>query len=175
MRVTAGIRALVLWLCVAISAGVALAAIHVPRSPLDDPHPGQQRPGYLDAVGERRDAPLVTISRPARGRLSVIFFVRVAQQQPLRAALEKPRALPAGVDVFLVGGRPDLTEGGSITSITDGDSALARAYDMPVSRDGGYPVGYAIVGPDGTIRYRTLDPQVTARLAEVRMILLAVS
>lgn len=167
MRVTAGVRALIVWLCAAAVFGAALIAVQTSAGPLDDPDPAQQRAGYLDAVGERDPAPLVTISRPAPDKVTVIFFVRAAQQRPLLAAVSKPRALPTNVDAVVVGGRPDLTDS-RFASVSDVDAALARGYAMPVPRDGGYPVGYAIVGPDSTIRYRTLDPAVTARLDEVR-------
>jgi hypothetical protein len=36
---------------------------------------------------------------------------------------------------------------------------------------GGPPVGYAVVDAQSRIRYRTLDPTVTAELSEVRTIL----
>lgn len=173
MRVAAGVRALVVWACTAVLFGGALAVVQLRTSPLDDPDPGRQRPGYLDAVGARRTTPLVTISKPARGRVTLIFFVRAAQQLPLLRALSKPKAVPANIDVAVVGGRPYLTES-RFASVTDVDAVLARGYDMPVPRDGGYPVGYAIVGPDRTIRYRTLDPGVARRLDEIRTILAAV-
>jgi hypothetical protein len=38
---------------------------------------------------------------------------------------------------------------------------------MRIPRDGGYPVGYAVIGPDRTVRYRTEDPQQDRRLSEV--------
>ena len=169
---TPGLRALIAWLCAAGVFGVAVAGAQTSASPLDDPKPAQQRAGYLDAVGERDTAPLVTISRPARGKVTVIFFVRSAQQRPLLSGLSKPAALPTNVDAFVVGGRPDLAES-RFASVSDVDAALARGYAMPVPRDGGYPVGYAIVGPDSTIRYRTLDPDVAGRLDEVRTIVAA--
>ncbi len=170
---TPGLRALIIWLCAALAFGAAVAVVQGPGSPSDDPNPTGQRSGYLDSVGERRPAPLVTISRPARGKVTVVFLVRAAQQRGLLAALSKPKALPSNVDAVVVGGLPDVTEN-RFASVSDADAALARGYDMPVPRDGGYPVGYAIVGPDGSIRYRTLDPGVVGRLDEVRTMLRAV-
>lgn len=169
MRVAAG---LIVWLCAAAVFGAAVVAVQASAGPLDDPNPAQERAGYLDAVGERDPAPFVTISRPAPGKVTVIFFVRAAQQRPLLTALSKPRALPSNVDAFVLGGRPDLAES-RFASISDVDASLARGCVMPVPRDGGYPVGYAIVGPDNTIRYRTLDPEVAGRLDEVRTIVAA--
>lgn len=169
---TAGVRALVIWLSIAVVFGVAVAVIPRSASSLDDPDPANQRAGYLDAVGDRRAAPLVTISRPAAGKVTVVFFVRNAQKDPLLSALAEPKSLPAGVDAAVVGGRPDLAEN-RFASVSDVDAALAGGYGMPIPRDGGYPVGYAIVGPDRTVRYRTLDPGVVDRLDEVRTMLAA--
>lgn len=172
MRMTAGVRALLIWLCAVVVFGAPLSVIQRSTSPLDDPKPARERSGYLDSVGERRTAPLVTISVPAPGKVALIFFVRGEQQQPLVSALSKSGALPSRVDVAVVGGRPDLAES-HFASVTDVDAALARGYEMPKPRDGGYPVGYAIVGPDGTIRYRTLDPDVAEHLGETRTVLAA--
>ncbi len=173
VRLSPGLRALRVWLFVAVVAGAAVVATQRSASPLDDPEPAHQRAGYLDAVGERGTAPLVTISRPAAGKVTVIFFVRTAQQRPLLSAMSKPRALPPDVDAAIVGAHPDLAES-RFASVSDVDAGLARGYDMPVPRDGGYPVGYAIVGPDGTVRYRTLDPEMVSHLDEVRTMLAAV-
>ena len=167
MRVTPAVRAVLTWLAVAAIFGAVVLAVHREESPLDDVKPADQRPGYLDAVGPRGTAPLVTISIPARGQVAVIFFVRDAQQQRLLSALSRPGALPPNVDAAVVGGRPNLTEG-PFAVVTDTDGSLARAYHMPVPRDGGYPVGYAIVGAGGAIRYRTLDPDAADHLHEVR-------
>lgn len=170
MRVTPAIRALAIWLVVAAGLGLALLVSGRQHSGLDDPDPAAQRPGFLDSVGPRSPAPGVTDSIPSPGRAAVVFFVRAAQQKPLLAALARPGALPRNVDTAVVGGPANLTEG-PVASVTDEDGALARGYEMPVPRDQGYPVGYAIVGTDGTVRYRTLDPGVLQRLAEVRTML----
>ncbi|MGB9377780.1 MAG: hypothetical protein WCB04_09750 [Mycobacteriales bacterium] len=174
VRVTASVRALIIWMCTALAFGAVVLTIQLSASPLDDPVPGDQRAGYLDSVGDRRPAPLVTISRPAPGRATVVFFVRDTQRAGLLAALAEPAALPRRVDVLVVGGHPDLAEHRFVT-VSDSDGALARGYAMPEPRDEGYPVGYAIVGPDGTIRYRTLDPKMAGRLDDVRTLLSAVS
>ncbi|MDQ6874712.1 MAG: hypothetical protein M3042_06565 [Actinomycetota bacterium] len=172
MRVTPAVRALAIWLVVAAGLAVALLVAGTQHSGLDDPNPTAQRPGFLDSVGSRSPAPGVTGSIPAPGRAAVVFFVRAAQQKPLLAELARPGAVPIGVDTAVVGGPVNLAEG-PVASVTDEDGSLARGYEMPVPRDHGYPVGYAIVGPDGTVRYRTLDPGVVHRLAEVRTMLRA--
>ena len=172
MRAAPALRAGGLWLLLAAVLGAAMLLADHQHSPLDDPDLAMQRPGFLDAVGARSEAPPVTTSLPARGRVAVVFFTRSAQQRPLLSALSHRDALPAAVDVVVVGGPADVDEG-PVAVVTDPDGSLARDYALPVPGDGGYPVGYAIVGSDGTIRYRTLDPQAAERLDEVRTILRA--
>ncbi|PZS27505.1 MAG: hypothetical protein DLM59_16330 [Pseudonocardiales bacterium] len=172
MRVTHAVRAAGIWLLIALFFGVALLVADHRGSPLDDRDLAMQRPGLLDSVGARSEAPPVTTSIPATRRVTIVFFVRSAQQQPLLARLSQPGALPPTVDAAIVGGPVNLSEA-PIAVLTDSDGSLARGYGMRVPRDGGYPVGYAIVGTDGVIRYRTLDPDVTRRLADVRTMLKA--
>lgn len=172
MRVTPWLRAVCVWLLAAIVLGGALVVAGRQHSPLDDPDLAMQRPGFLDAVGPRSVGPPVTTSIPAAGRTTVVFFVRTAQQRLLMAALSRPGALPPRVDAVIVGG-PVNVSAGPIAMLTDGDGSLARGYAMPVPRDGGPPVGYAIVSTAGVVRYRTLDPGVAWHLDEVRTMLRA--
>ena len=161
-----------MWLIVAVVLGAALLAAGYRQSPLNDRDPVRQRADFLDSVGPRSAAPEVTGLLPARGRITVVFFVRDAQQAPLRSALRKPGALPRDVDAAILGGQPIIADD-PVPLVTDGEAVLARRFAMPVPRDGGYPVGYAICGPDGTVRYRTLDPGVVGRLQDVRTMLRA--
>lgn len=161
-----------LWLAVAVLLGVALLAAAVARGPLDDPDLAEQRPGFLDAVGPRTPAPQVA-GLPRRGRPAVVFFIRSGQCAPLRDAL-RVDPLPGGVDTaVLVGGVPPACPPPLAPAPITPDPLrrLADGYAMPTPRDGGPPVGYAIVGADATIRYRTLDPGMTHRLDEVRTML----
>ncbi len=167
-----------LWLAVAAAFGGLLLASHEQQSPLDDPDPAYQRPGFLDAVGPRIDAPRVAPNVPALGRVCVVFFIRPSQQQRLEQALTAPNpGLPRSLPVALV---VDAGNGSSLGRslapfpvVQDTTHVLAKAYRMRIPRDGGYPVGYAVVGPDGTIRYRTEDPGVAGRLREVETIVAA--
>ena len=162
------------WLVVAVTTGVLLALSRVTTGPLDDPDPARQRPGYLDDGPLPVPAPQVTEDIPAPGRRAVIFFVRPSELEPLCEAL--PGFDPGqevDVAVVLVG------EGGRcpepIPVVADADGELAARYGLPAPRDGGPPVGYAVVDGAGDIRYRTLDPEVASLLGEVSTILRAVS
>jgi len=172
VRVTRSVRALGIWLLTALLFGVALLVAGQTGSPLDDPDPSMQRRASLGAVGQPSEAPAVTTTIPAAGRVTVVFFVRAAQQQALLTQLSQPGALPSGVDAAIVGGPVNLSEA-PIAVLTDSDRSLTRGYGMRPPRDGGYPVGYAIVDTAGMIRYRTLDPHVTGHLADVRTMLRA--
>ncbi len=55
--------------------------------------------------------------------------------------------------------------------VADPGGRLAATYGMREPREGGPPVGYAVVDETGQIRYRTLDPEVTDLLGEVDTIL----
>jgi hypothetical protein len=167
VRLSPAFRALSVWLLVAAALGAALLLAGRVRSPLDDADQARQRPDFLDSVGPRTAAPQVTALLPTPGRIMVVFFVRGAQQHPLRMALEHRGALPPHVDTAILGGPVSMGDQ-PIPLISDSDGSLARRFLMPVPRDGGYPVGYAICGPDGTVRYRTLDPGVASRLRDVR-------
>lgn len=172
-----GLRLATLWVAVAAGLGAALLAARWDRDPLDDPDLAHQRPGLLEAVGPRSSAPPITANLPRHARRTVVFFVG-QQYGPLVDALRQDPA-PLGHDVDAVVVVQDQTtpppaSARGVEAVTDPDARLARAYQMPTPRDGGPPVGYAVVGPDSTVRYRTLDPHVADRLDEVATMLRAV-
>ncbi len=129
--------------------------------PLDDHDPAHQRPGFLDAVGPRTQAPRIGNGFPAPGEVGVVFFVRAEQRDPLLERLRLDEELRAAATLAVVtagpcgAGTPGLR---GLLQRCDPAARIARGYAMPVPRDEGPPVGYALVGPDGDIRYRTLDP-----------------
>lgn len=162
------------WLVVALATGLLLALSRAATGPLDDPDPARQRPGFLDAERLPVPAPQVTDDVPAPGRRAVVFFVRPAELERLCQALtafDPPQ--PADVAVVLVGEGGRCPQG--ISVVPDREGELAALYGMPVPRDHGPPVGYAIVDGAGNIRYRTLDPEVASLLGEVSTMLEAVS
>ena len=101
-----------------------------------------------------------------------MFFVRPAQLAQLQAALgdRDGTKLAASADLSIVvssirtsGAHP----AGSAPVVADPGGLIATGYEMRRPRDGGPPVGYAVVGPDRTVRFRTEDPGLSGRLAEV--------
>lgn len=168
------VRLMAVWLAAAGVFGAALAAANADRNALDDPDLAHQRPGFLDALHPAFPAPGVVEDLPAPGRRLIVFFVRSEQEIRLRRALAGAAALQRNADVVIVTpAAATAARGSAITATTDPGGRIAAAYRMPRPRDGGPPVGYAIVDRRGNVRYETLDPGVAHRLDEVETMLRA--
>ncbi|MEO5679166.1 MAG: hypothetical protein ABIS47_05790 [Acidimicrobiales bacterium] len=132
----------------------------------------KQRSGMLDVVGPRSPAPMVAPGLPASGRVTVVFFVRPAQREALRRTLAAPDAsgLAVAADIAVVVSAPGPGPVGppeiGPPVVVDADGRLAAGYGMRRPRDGGPPVGYAVVGRDRTVRFRTEDPGVGKSIEE---------
>ncbi|MBJ7609299.1 MAG: hypothetical protein JF887_07690 [Candidatus Dormibacteraeota bacterium] len=158
-----------LWLAVgAVLGGLSLVS-RLTTDPLDDPNPAYQRPGFLDVSGPPYPAAPLGAGLPADGSRSVIFFTRPSLEASLVAALETDPGLRAAARlVIVVCGRPLAPPRAAITAVAESPACPTAHLDrMRTPRDGGPPVGYAIVGPNGLVRYTTLDPEVATHLSEV--------
>lgn len=163
-----------LWLLAAFGLGSALVVARFNRSRLADPNPALQRPGFLDAHGAPFSAPRVTDAIPTPGMRAVIFFTRPQFALSLEQRLATDFTLRSLAQVaVVVGGEPPANKDLAAPVIADPEGRLAAAYLMPRPRDGGFPVGYAIVDRAGRVRYRTLSPHVDERLGEVATMLRA--
>lgn len=151
--------------------GAGLLTVRAGASPLDDPDQARQRPGFTDANPPRSVAPRLTGLGPAGSR-GVVFFTRPGRLPRLLTAFDEADGSEllsqAQVVVVLPGPVPGAARQG-VTMLADPTGSLSRLLFMRIPRDGGYPVGYAVVGPDGTVRYRTEDPGQDLRLSEVLM------
>ena len=54
--------------------------------------------------------------------------------------------------------------------IADPEGRVARELGLPRPKDGGSPIGYALVDRDARVRYATLDPSYTKHAAEIETI-----
>lgn len=154
----------------ALVLGGVLAASVRGQQALDDPDPARQRPGILDFGSLPERAPPLTPALPVDGRRTVVFFERTAAHA---AQLCAAASAFEGQNVDMVVVAPDrapATCSAPLVVVRD-DGDLARRYGLPRPRDGGLPVGYAIVDSAGWIRYRTLDPAVLDELYEVSVML----
>lgn len=139
----------------------------------DDVDPARQRPGILDLGELPLAAPELAPGVPARGQPSVVFFV--GRNRPaLCRELAGRRWLPASTQVYVVTDqRRDGCGGTSVGLVEHSVARAAMAYGLARPRDGGAPLGYAIVDSIGRIRYRTLDPVADSLMAEVDTMLAA--
>lgn len=147
-----------------VVASLVLAVVVVlvvrPPGPRDDPRPADQRDGLLLA-GPRLPAVLAGVA--FGGRTVVVLFERTS---------------PAG-DGFRRW-REQVSDHGSVVVVVAvaGSAAaqvLAPAVRMPVPRDGGPPIGYAVVDAARRVRYATLDPSYVKNAFEVDVITRAVA
>lgn len=169
---TGGRRLALFWLAIVGALGVLLVVAEHTRSPLDDPDPARQRPGFLDATGRPTLAPPVLPGLPSEGRRAVFFFVSPAGAVSLCTSLAANDGLQRRADVAIVSSGPAAACPG-VKVVLDRSGGLARAFEMPRPRNGASPVGYATVDTRRRIRYRTLDPTVAEHLAEVETIVRA--
>lgn len=156
------------WLATVSALGTGLLAVRLGYSPLDDPDQAHQRPGYVDANPPRSLAPALPGLGPA-GTRSVMFFTRPDRLPRLLAALGAKQGqdlLQAAHVVVVQPGAPGPAPP-RVVLLGDPTGLIRRGLVTRIPRDGGYPVGYAVIGPDRTVRYRTEDPQQDRRLSEV--------
>ncbi len=103
----------------------------------------------------------------------MVFFVRPVQREALRSTLaaSDARRLAVAADIAVVvsapGPGPVGPPDGTPPVVAYDDGRLAAGYGMRRPRNGGPPVGYAVVGRDRTVRYRTEDPGVGTSVDEV--------
>lgn len=149
--------------------GAVVAASTLTLTGGDDRDPGRQRPGILD-LGE---LPVPAPDIPgieSDGKKAVVFFAGRSVNKFCKALQDLPEELDA--TVIVVSDRRRAC--GNVTTVSLSPTESAEAYGLDKPRDGGAPLGYAIVDRTGLIRYRTLDPVVTTTFQEVMTMLKAV-
>lgn len=123
-------------------------------------------------MGRPTPAPQVSPGWPVAGRPGVVFFVRPRFLVPLCQAIAATPSLGSRAELAVVSSQASATCT-ALLAVTDGDGSLAAGFGMRRPRDGGPPVGYAVVDRTGRVRYRTLDPGVVSGLREVEAIVKA--
>lgn len=157
--------------CLAIGLGTAQFVANSDKRPLDDRDLAFERPGFLDAHGAPFPAPKSPPEIRKAGERFIVFFVRSEQAGPLHDAL-MTRVHPFDeVAMAVVYSGKGIDHPHLVAPFLPDDYGhIATAFRMPWPRDGGPPVGYAVVDSHGMVRYRTLDPTVWKRLKEVETI-----
>ena len=162
-----------LWVAPVIVFGSLTAYSRLTSAPLADPDPAYQRPGFLDVIPAYAAAPL-GMNLPAPHTRSVVFFTRPQFESDLVGALTDDATLQSAAHLVVVVCGPAVRAAAAVSAsiavVTEGAGCPAAAlYRMRTPRDGGAPVGYAIVDSAGVVHYSTLDPDVVNLLGEVEV------
>ena len=121
--------------------------------------------GGLMLVAGGAPAPPLPGGLPAPGRRAVVFLARPAGLERLCHALaESGLRTRADVVVVVHGVRHSCD---TVPVVVDPAGRVGAGYGLRRPRDGGPPVGYAVVDSRGRIRYRTLDAHPAMGLDEV--------
>ena len=148
-----------IWLGVSLLFAALLSWAQLARNALDDPDPAYQRPGTL-LPSNLVQAPMLPGGYPRRGHRLVVIFARSVSGGVLFHDLAFQSDLAALADLVLVtaDGVAPAVDYGLDAIVPDPAHAIVDAYGLRLPRDGGYPIGYALVDRDGFIRHQTLDP-----------------
>lgn len=164
-----------IWVMTTAALGGLMLLAGADEGPLDDPDPAHERPGLLDLFGLPAPAPAIDRVHPADGAATVVFFTRTSRFDELCVALGNDAAARFAAATTVIIGAPRSKPCPHASAVAaDPDGAVGAGYGLRRPRDGGPPVGYAVVDRQRRIRYRTLDPDVAHRLGEVATILSAV-
>lgn len=149
-------------------AFVVLVVIGGP-GPLDDPAPGSQRPGILVDANEARSVPARALAPVPVGRGNVLLlFERHVPSADVLDALRRAVGSGFTLAVAVPGGRRRPPVPGVLA--VDAPVAAAVAVGMHRPRDGGPPIGYALLDREGRVRYATLAPNYVGELAELETV-----
>lgn len=162
---------LLAWLVLAAVLTATVVGVVGGPGPLDDPDQGDQRPGLLVDVDEVRLVRGLELPGDPIGRRPV--FIAFDRAVPPRAEFsgvldEVPDRYAA---VLVVPGwvpRAPSVPGGEV--IGDPERWIADAVGMSRPKDGGPPIGYAVVDSRARVRYATIDPTWTMHGFEVERV-----
>ena len=163
-----------MWVVAVVFFGALLLLARAAQGPLDDSDPAFQRPGFLDVGDLPEPAPAVRADIQLTGQATVVFFERSDRIGELCGALRHHR-FDTDVQAVVVTPSEARTDDCPKRVVAVVDPTLADAFGVRQPRQGGPPVGYAVVDPQGRIRYRTIDPAVSSLLGEVDTIVGALS
>ncbi len=144
--------------------------------PLDAAHEGSQRSGLLIPEAQADRVPALELPGAPVGRRHVLLVFD--RDVPSTERFRRFRAeLPDTAAVVLAVAKESTRAELAGTPIVTGTKArqLAKTIDVTPPRDGGAPIGYAVLDAQTRIRYTTLDPLYFQHVDEVATMLAAVS
>lgn len=144
--------------------------------PLDAADEGSQRSGLLIPQAQAERVPRLELPGAPVGRRPVLLVFD--RDVPRTQRFRRFRAeLPDTAAVVLAVAKESTRGELAGTPIVTGTESrqLAETIDVTPPRDGGAPVGYAVLDAQARIRYTTLDPLYLQHVDEVATMLGAVS
>jgi len=154
------------WLVGSVLLALVVLVVIGGPGPLDDPAPGSQRPGILVDAGEARSVRARAVAPVPVGRGNVlVLFERDVPSADVLDGLR--RAVGSGFTLALAVPGGDRRPPVSGVLAVESSAAAAVAVGMPRPRDGGPPIGYALLDREGRVRYATLAPTYAGELAEL--------
>ena len=138
----------VAWVATAVVLGGGLLVEQATRNGADAKNPIRERIGMASYAGF--DAP--EVGGVPDGRRAAVLFVR---PQVADSVCTWAAGAPVG-DVAMVVVSPENVDCKGVPLTVDADRKLADGFGMRKPKDGGYPVGFALLGSDGALRYTTL-------------------
>lgn len=160
------------WTATAIVLAVVVVVIVGDGGPLDDPKQGRQRPALL---APKDQAPVVdNLAQPRTGIGRDAVLVAFDRDLPDPDELSAfRRNVPDDISILVVVGNAsprETREHENLDVIADPEGRVAREFGVPRPKDGGPPIGYALVDRDARVRYATLDPSYIEHAAEIETI-----
>lgn len=162
------------WAFSAVVLVVVVLGVVKGPGPLDDPRQGAQRTGLLIDADDARDVHALGLpGSPVGRRAVVVIFDR--QAPSAHELLAFAAAVPDSAAVVLVLAQGQTAAVAGVRAMTDARGRVAAQLGMPRPRDGGPPIGYAVIDADGRVRYATLDPTYPQHGFEVQIVTGAVA
>jgi hypothetical protein len=136
------------WVAAAVVLGAGLLIEEATRNPLDAANPIRERIG----MAGYSSMPVPKVAGTVEGERTAVLFVRAAQADSV-CTWASQRHLGK---VTMVVVAPEDVDCKGVPLTVDADRKLADAFGMRKPKDGGYPVGFALLDSAGGLRYTTL-------------------
>ena len=136
------------WLAAAVVLGGGLLIEDATRNGMDAENPIRERIGMASYTGFPAPEPAGVVD----GRRAAVLFVRPQQAD---SVCTWAAGAPLG-EVTMVVVSPENTDCKGVPLTIDGDRKVADGFGLRRPKDGGYPVGFALLDSAGGVRYTTL-------------------
>jgi hypothetical protein len=138
------------WAIIAVLLGGGLIAEKALRNGADGAAPIRERTGFVYDVAQS----VPSISGLVSAKRTAVLFARPAQAQ---AVCQWAAGIPLPDVTMVLVAQKQVPCPPGVTENVDPDGKLAQGFHFRPTKDGGYPVGYALLDSNGGFVYNTLD------------------